>query len=890
MYYRWCRCVVSCFIICWSCLASAAYSELDDEELLFVDFMYKQYLLEQSITIYHNSDRNLIGLANVAHNLGFAIEIDLKRGYASGWFAKEENTFELMIARGIALVKGKKIELDDNFVMATDGIDIYVDSRFLHQWFGLDFEFRMDNLQLIATTSYSLPIELRLKREKKRKKLLNRSNKAGRDLPIQADKYRIFNIPSIDFETSMTVSQEQSKNSYSLSLSNDILWHSAEINIRQYQSQASQIQVNISKKVTLPGASMNFGVTEYQLGDIFVNGDVLVNRAMQGAGFIVERQFTRSLERSFNKTSLQGNASPGWEIELYRNNLLIDHQLVSSLGRYSFTDIPLKFGRNHFELKLYGPQGQIKRRFETVNINDEMIKPQQWQYSFYVLDANNSLFKQTSSNLSSQLSTDVARELKLGASVFYGLSNKHSLGLSYFQNTHKDESEVLNQFTQFTWICALNQLSLRLSGVKQIGKGYALDLEANTEVDSQSISFAYQKFYGIDSDKVPTDEAYQQFDFNMFGNLTANYFNGINYSATINALHNKNQGFTYRADVNFATSLYTSRVNLGFFYQSSNSRTDGKLNTYLDWQDSFEDLLVKSSLHYELMPMFQPKSLDLTISSPWAGGRYQLQTLYNFSSKEKNWSLAYNRALDNGMQYTIAYKHSDKLGSELILSARLSLLNQQDFPYVSVAKSGQGKTGKARLKVFLDNDGDQKYSLGDEPLSHIKFSGRSQWQGLSTNEKGELTISGIDGGYGSIIELEESSLLDPYLKSSRGPHRYVSHRGGVIDLEFPVNLTSEVEGYLMINRQKKVIGFSGVSLDLYNENLQKLATTTTAFDGYYYFSGLREGRYILKLSDVEERLSGLLQWNEVLQGDGIEFKAELDQGIVILPDIIVSYK
>ena len=65
----------------------------------------------------------------------------------------------------------------------------------------------------------------------------------------------------------------------------------------------------------------------------------------------------------FDRTVIEGNSLPGYEAELYRNNVLLDFQVVGDDGRFSFTDVPLQIGRNEIVVVQYGPQGQ--RREET---------------------------------------------------------------------------------------------------------------------------------------------------------------------------------------------------------------------------------------------------------------------------------------------------------------------------------------------------------------------------------------------------------------------------------------------------------------------------------------------------------------------------------------------
>ena len=68
-----------------------------------------------------------------------------------------------------------------------------------------------------------------------------------------------------------------------------------------------------------------------------------------------------SYRRSFGEYELTGNTEPGWTVELYINNVLINYKKADASGFYSFM-VPLVYGASEVVVKLYGPYGEERIR------------------------------------------------------------------------------------------------------------------------------------------------------------------------------------------------------------------------------------------------------------------------------------------------------------------------------------------------------------------------------------------------------------------------------------------------------------------------------------------------------------------------------------------------
>jgi outer membrane usher protein FimD/PapC len=78
---------------------------------------------------------------------------------------------------------------------------------------------------------------------------------------------------------------------------------------------------------------------------------------------------------SFERTTIDGNAPPGWDVELFRGNELLAFSQVDAEGRYEFPDVPLLFGDNALRVVLHGADGQMREITRVFRVGAGMANP-----------------------------------------------------------------------------------------------------------------------------------------------------------------------------------------------------------------------------------------------------------------------------------------------------------------------------------------------------------------------------------------------------------------------------------------------------------------------------------------------------------------------------------
>jgi hypothetical protein len=83
---------------------------------------------------------------------------------------------------------------------------------------------------------------------------------------------------------------------------------------------------------------------------------------------------------SLRTTRIAGELPPGWQVELYRNGVLINFQESRSDERYEFAAVPLLSGANVLQLQFFGPEGQYREQTRRILAGSAQFRPGNLNY------------------------------------------------------------------------------------------------------------------------------------------------------------------------------------------------------------------------------------------------------------------------------------------------------------------------------------------------------------------------------------------------------------------------------------------------------------------------------------------------------------------------------
>jgi outer membrane usher protein FimD/PapC len=114
--------------------------------------------------------------------------------------------------------------------------------------------------------------------------------------------------------------------------------------------------------------------------------------------------------RSFGTYILSNVTQPGWLVELYVNNILINYTRADASGFFMF-EVPMVYGNSNVKLRFYGPWGEEQTKEQTVVIPVNFLPQHQFEY-----------------NLTGGIIDDSTRQRFGRAHVKYGLDNSVTIG------------------------------------------------------------------------------------------------------------------------------------------------------------------------------------------------------------------------------------------------------------------------------------------------------------------------------------------------------------------------------------------------------------------------------------------------------------------------------
>lgn len=858
---------------------------LSDDNLLIVEIILGKYRLASDIFIYTTAESTLVPLQPIFDAIEFPIEVDPTAEKAHGWFLRESNRFDLNVANHQLIIAGEATSLPENSLIVSDGIDLYADITLLKQWFPFQVELQTSRLRLNITSNQPLPIEQQLQREKSRKKSLG--YESDDKSTSRHDIYRNLGVPIIDVNVGGILRDTELSNadsddiesdfSYSVQASADILKFQGNLSVARSSSAAdTRKRFTVYKRPNSPEENMIGSLDYAALGDTFGVSDGLIFSGGEGLGADLQFGGVRK-STDFDKRVIEGDAIPGWEAELYRNNSLVDFIVIGDDGRYRFQDVLVEFGENVFDVRLFGPQGQERSVRESIRVGEQALP----KGKFYGRLSHVNLDQNVFSDNGPSLISAVNEESKTYAFVQAGISERLSGSLTLAQHDNPFSLEAENRYAQIGLTASLPFAAVAFEHAEQQNGGSADLLSLQTQWGNTAISYSQKHYDSFISDRNPGGRLANDIQLRFTGALSPFHFDPISYQLIGNYEDNSNGSYTYSVDSRLSFRFLKGRMTLDNDYTES-SIGDPSIRggaRYLRVIGSKTN--IRASVNYELEPEFEVGQASASITwRPNNKLRTQLTLNGDLIGRDNNNLLLAVSYLFDQAALSANVNLQEGGGSALFLNLEFSL-GRENKKRWKLANTPQSNYGRTKAKVFLDMDYDGTYSAGDEPVSGIRFEGRREWEELQTDENGVVFLSGMRAETPTKVKLDQSSLIDPYWRSSFREEHIVSHPGGLHEIEVPIVLTAEAEGSIFLVQKTGLKPLAGIPLTVTDKN--GLATASvTEFDGFYIISDLIAGEYSLT---IDQKALDRLGINHF---EAIPFIADPVEGTVYLEPIILN--
>ncbi|MFK8020779.1 MAG: hypothetical protein AB8B86_13485 [Pseudomonadales bacterium] len=838
---------------------------LSDDNLLIVEIQLDNYILASDVFMYSSNEGTVIPLQALFDAIEFPISVDAAAMTASGWFQRESQNFELRGGQRKVSIGGQSEPIEDTKLLLSDGIDLYADIALLERWFPIKINVDTGRLRIRLSSTEPLPLEKQLARERKRAR--DSDNISQEHVPLLVDRYQLLGAPIVDvnigssFTENNDVLGESTESeldmAFSIQASADILGLQASFSSsRTSFEERSFERLTFYRRPVAPGENMPANIAYAALGDVFGASDALIFNGGQGLGFDLEFGEARR-SSDFGKRVIEGDAAPGWEVEIHRNGVYLGFQLVQADGRYHFDDIPVEYGQNLFDITLYGPNGQEKKRQEAINIGSQALPKGEFYARLSYIDRNNMLFFNERSSSSADagigtLNTDLPAaklgEEKLYLAVQAGLSDRLSANLSLAQHKNAFGEDNQNQYLQLGLSGALTKANVDVQFAQQNDGGNASLISAQTRFNKVNISYLQKHFEQFESDRNANANLKDYAELRFSGVAALFNFKPMSYQLIGNYVRNTTGNIRKSITSSVGFQAYKGRLNVDTEAVLGNSANSIVIGSASFLRNLGGGTNLRAGINYSLEPKWQATSAAATMVWRSDNNMYQQLSINGSFTQDAAYSMGY--ALSKQFEYMTLSGHSQIHNDgdiSFLLSAEFSFSQENRRKWV-VRNKAMANEGRLKTRVFLDHDYDGVFSPADEPIAGVRFSGRQDWKAKATQDDGIVYLPGLRAQTSSRLLLEKESLADPYWRTEFERARIVSHPGGLQHLDIPVAVTSEAEGSIALDLGVAQRPLGGIPMIARTKEGKIIAEIISEFDGYFILEGLLPGSYWLEVS------------------------------------------
>lgn len=835
-----------------------------DDQLLILEVRLADLVLNEGMSGYLDEGGLLLPLGEFARTLELPISVDPANGRASGWYIQEGQLFSLDILRGEVAIEGVKKHFNAQLVELHED-DIYVDTRLLADWFPVDIEFDLANLLVVMRSREQLPLEQRMTRERRRSRALAQRARAEENFVEVEQPYAWAGWPMLNLSTETgfarnSAGEETFRSQYGLLVNSDFLKHSTSLFAGGNQDNGvSDVRFTMGRKD--PDGEMLgvLGATEYSVGDIVTPPVELVARSRFGRGAELS-SFPLSRSGTFDSTTLVGELPLGWEVELYRNGVLLDFRTSRSDGRYAFAEVPLLFGLNILQLQFFGPQGQYREETTRILVGPGQVPPGRLNFRIAASQQDERLMPVDNSDSLSLAEQELQGEARATLELEYGANKNLSFAASAatipLAGGRKDYGGLGVRF-------GLGPMYGRVDLVRDSEGGSAAKVGTQFNLPLNLLFLLEQGLY----DDFSSEEIGDDGDLPITtteGRLdgVVPLWQGRRLPFSFTGAHEKRESGASSLELTNRLSLALGRLSMSNNIQWRRNKSVAGTTTAANGNFLVGGRVFGAGIRGDLAYTVEPGSeiVSAAATAEWlfgAGYSTRAGIAHGFADNISSVSAGVSRRFDVlSLGLNGSYASDDSTTVLLTLSLAAGR-NPHNGDWSLRAEDMAGK-GAAAARVFLDKDLDGRFSEGDEPIEGAVFEVGTSPVAEKSDENGIALLAGLPPHAKLAVSLPPKGLKDPYWVAQPEGYIVPLRPGVAVPLDFPVVVTGEVDGVVALRQGGRLVEVSDAVVQLVDGDGEIVAETRSAFDGFYLLEQVRPGTYEVRIDPNQIRRLGLV--------------------------------
>ena len=814
-------------------LVDSAEAQTADDEV-FLQFRH-QGVVNTYVSALYSQDKFYLSISDLFESLQIDHSIDQGSLTVTGNFLGKGNYTLNFDSRRARFLDQELTLTADDFVITEFGY--YLDPEIYYELFEMEFIIDFSNLAVSLESPDTMPIIAQQEREQRRERLLRTQRELRRDFyPNRFDREKsAFNGGFVDYNLTTNLNQTGNSYLYSTNIGTELIGGDIQGTIfGSYSQTASSLRSS--------GLRWRYGIRDNEWVSSVIAGQTtaegLAPVAYTGVRLTNEPIEPRYL---YDETVFTGSVDPDSEVELYRNNTLIDFTQADGSGSYRFT-IPLTYGTSNYTIRAYSPTGEMTTRDARLQIPFNFLPPGEINYTVNAGRVDNPIAGSTNRGVVSK------------ANVSAGLSDRFTAagGVEYFEDFH----EGLPTFT--------GRVSTRLSD------GYLLSLEA-----------ANDAFYRASGSVIYPNNASLNLDYTYY-NTQGGIYNSSRNQSSIRAnlftpfsigdlplfmrwsVTNEQRatGAVTRYRLDFNTRL--GRANLRFGYRdtqlgnlSFESTPVARLNSSVTYNFSrsrnipspLRSMFFRAQANYiPSVSLIEDAELQLSRNIT-RRGRMQFSAGRNFIGDFN--LFRFSLTFDFNAIRSNTTVRSTRNSSTLTQSLRGSVGYDSNHNNVLFTNRQQvGRSGVA-VRMYVDNNNSGSYDEGDEliPDNAVRIDRAG---GNSFTKEDVHYISQLQPYRQYNMTVNKGSISNPLLVPDLEQFSFVTDPNQYKLIEIPLYMSGIIEG--KIERQLpdgEMSGLGGLRLYLRQVNVPEgtephTEEIRTFSDGSFYTYEVPPGDYVIE--------------------------------------------
>ncbi|TVQ65002.1 MAG: hypothetical protein EA360_11065, partial [Balneolaceae bacterium] len=390
------------------------------EDEVYLQFRHQGVVNAYLSTLYFE-DQFFVSAGELFTALSIEHTIDSGRLRIDGIYP-ERGRFSIRFTEQAGVVGSQSFSFSaDNFVITEFGY--YLLAEQFNELFGMELTVNFSDLSLSLSTQEIMPVVAQRQREVQRERMLRQQREIRREFyPLREERNtNFFNLGFVDYNFTTSYAEQGYGLNYNANIGTEFLGGDIQGSLLGSYSETSSVfrTTNLRWRYGVVG---NPWISILQAGQNRSAG--LAPAAYTGVRLTNEPIEPRFL---YGETALSGTVFPNAEVELYRNNSLVDFARADASGFYSFS-VPMTYGSSQYSIRSYSPGGVQEQRNLRFQIPQNFLPAGQFSYTV------------EGGRLDNPLAGSLDRGYMGQGRLQYGISERLTIGAGaeYFDDFHDD--------------------------------------------------------------------------------------------------------------------------------------------------------------------------------------------------------------------------------------------------------------------------------------------------------------------------------------------------------------------------------------------------------------------------------------------------------------------